>query len=249
VPLTPLDIHNKEFRRTFRGYSEEDVDEFLDEVVRDFEALLRENAQLKERAEELGARLSHYRSMEETMNNTLILAQQTADELRESSRRQADLTVREAESRAAELVRRGEEQLRRLQEKAEGAKDRLQELRARLRGMFAGHMELLDQQIEELDGVKVGGDHAEQEGGTAFTLVNESLEEIDETPAEEHAAAAMASGPPAGPLDVASETGAEAQADMTEAGTEAGTRAPEGAADAAAGDEGPYVEEDEALHG
>jgi len=46
--LTPLDIHNKEFKRSFRGYNEEDVDEFLDRVIKDYELLYRENIELKE---------------------------------------------------------------------------------------------------------------------------------------------------------------------------------------------------------
>ena len=44
MPLTPLDIRNKEFRHGFRGYDAEDVDEFLDQINHDYEALLRENA-------------------------------------------------------------------------------------------------------------------------------------------------------------------------------------------------------------
>ena len=46
MPLTPLDIHNKEFSRSFRGYDEDQVNEFLDQVIKDYEALIRENKDL-----------------------------------------------------------------------------------------------------------------------------------------------------------------------------------------------------------
>lgn len=44
VPLTPLDIHNKEFSRGFRGYDEDEVNEFLDQIIKDYEMLIREKS-------------------------------------------------------------------------------------------------------------------------------------------------------------------------------------------------------------
>ncbi|MDF2569775.1 MAG: divIVA, partial [Sporomusa sp.] len=57
--LTPLDIHSKEFKRSFRGYNEEEVDEFLDKVIKDYETLYRENIDLKETIERLNSKLEH----------------------------------------------------------------------------------------------------------------------------------------------------------------------------------------------
>ncbi|MCL5046489.1 MAG: DivIVA domain-containing protein, partial [Actinobacteria bacterium] len=59
LPLTPLDIHNKEFKKVFRGYSEEEVDEFLDEVTRDFESLIKENSSLKDELAEALKKVQH----------------------------------------------------------------------------------------------------------------------------------------------------------------------------------------------
>ena len=67
--LTPLDIHNKEFKRSFRGYNEEDVDEFLDRVIKDYELLYRENIELKENMDRLNSKLEHFQHMENTLHN------------------------------------------------------------------------------------------------------------------------------------------------------------------------------------
>lgn len=68
MPLTPLDIHNKEFTRKFRGYDEDEVNEFLDQVIKDFELLLRENRQQQEVIQNMQARVDYFSSMEETLN-------------------------------------------------------------------------------------------------------------------------------------------------------------------------------------
>ena len=62
--LTPLDIHNHEFKKSFRGYDEGEVDDFLDRIVSDYEKVLRENEKLKERTNLNEKELSHYKSLE-----------------------------------------------------------------------------------------------------------------------------------------------------------------------------------------
>ena len=66
--LTPMDIHNKEFKRGFRGYSEEDVDAFMDNIADDYEKVYREYCEIKEKCEKLQDKLSQYEKMESTMN-------------------------------------------------------------------------------------------------------------------------------------------------------------------------------------
>ena len=70
--ITPMDIENKEFKKGFRGYNEEEVDEFLDIVKEDFENLYRENLDLKEKLKLYQEQVSRYKSIEETLNATLI---------------------------------------------------------------------------------------------------------------------------------------------------------------------------------
>lgn len=142
--LTPLDIHNKEFRRGFRGYSEVEVDAFLDEVVRDFETLLKDNASLKDQVQALSARLDHYRQLESTLQNTLIVAQETAEEVKASARKEAELIVREAQLEADRMVRLAGERVQKLNEVADNLRRQLQLFRAKMRTMLEAQVELLE---------------------------------------------------------------------------------------------------------
>ena len=84
--LTPMDIHNKEFKKGFRGYAEEDVDTFMESLATDYEKVYREYCELKERCESLQDKLAQYEKMEATMNSTLMLAQQTAENVKVAAR-------------------------------------------------------------------------------------------------------------------------------------------------------------------
>ena len=73
--LTPIDIHNREFKKGLRGYKESEVDEFLDRVVADYEKLWRENERLKEQARFNEKEINHYKSLERNLQDTLVVAQ------------------------------------------------------------------------------------------------------------------------------------------------------------------------------
>lgn len=91
MPLTPLDIHNKEFARSFRGYDEDQVNEFLDQIIKDYELLIRDNKELQNQVLALQERLDHFVNLEETLSKTIIVAQETADEVKNNSKRKHSL--------------------------------------------------------------------------------------------------------------------------------------------------------------
>ena len=88
--LTPMDIHDHQFKKAFRGYSENEVDDFLDKIVVDFERLINENERLKNQLYTTETELEKYRGLEKTMNDTLIVAQRTADEVISAAKRNAE---------------------------------------------------------------------------------------------------------------------------------------------------------------
>ena len=102
--LTPMEIHDHQFKKSFRGYSENEVDDFLDRVVADFEKLLRENERLKNQVNTNEAELEHYRKLEKTLNDTLMVAQRTADEVITSARKNAD-DLKEQTARECQQIR------------------------------------------------------------------------------------------------------------------------------------------------
>lgn len=103
--LTAVDVEGRKFRRAFRGYSTRDVDEFRQEVIDNFEELLIENSKLKEQVERLETEVKHYRSIEQNMNASLILAQRAADDVRSSAHHEAEAIIRDARTQTQEMIR------------------------------------------------------------------------------------------------------------------------------------------------
>lgn len=95
--ITPLDIENKKFsKQVMNGYSVEEVDDFLDELTADYTKNYKEATELKSKVEELTQSLEHYKTIEKTLQNTLVMAQTTADDVKEIAKKQADQIISEA---------------------------------------------------------------------------------------------------------------------------------------------------------
>lgn len=148
--LTPLDIHNKEFKRGFRGYSEEEVDKFLDEVVKDYEKLYRENIELKETLDRVNSKLEHFQHMENTLHSTLVIAQETAEEVKLNARKESELQLKEADIRAQKLVEEAMAKVRRMHGEYEEIQKQAQIYRTRMRTLLQAQLEML-QKAEEDD--------------------------------------------------------------------------------------------------
>lgn len=104
MPLSPLDIHNKEFTRGFRGYSEDEVNEFLDQIIKDYEIILREKKELEDRIKTMSEQMTHYNNLEETLQKSIVVAQEAAEEVRRNSQKEAKLIVKEAEKNADRII-------------------------------------------------------------------------------------------------------------------------------------------------
>jgi len=104
MTITPLDIQDKEFERAFRGYDIEDVDEFLDRIAKDLEQMIRENSDYKEQIELLQEKNKTYHKMEEAMHNAIVVAQETAEEVKRSAKREAELIKKDAEREAKQIL-------------------------------------------------------------------------------------------------------------------------------------------------
>ncbi len=104
MKLTPLDIHHKEFRRALRGYNEEEVDVFLDQVAEEFERVFKENIDSKEQVEKMREKVKQYEGVEETLQKALLTAQKAADEVQSNAQKESDLIIKDAELKAKEII-------------------------------------------------------------------------------------------------------------------------------------------------
>jgi cell division initiation protein len=106
VRLTAVDIHSKDFGKGAWGYNPKEVDDFRQEIADNFEEMQLELAAVREELERANKELEHYRSLEKSMNESLIFAQRSADEVRANSHKEAELILRNAENEAREVVAR-----------------------------------------------------------------------------------------------------------------------------------------------
>jgi cell division initiation protein len=103
--ITPLDIENKKFsKQIMNGYSVEEVDDFLDDLTADYTKNYKEATELRAKVEELTQSLEHYKSIEATLQNTLVMAQKTADDVKNVAKQQADQILNEAKGNAQRQV-------------------------------------------------------------------------------------------------------------------------------------------------
>ena len=104
--ITPLDIENKKFsKQMMNGYNVDEVDDFLDEIMEDYEANYKEVASLRQKVDELYSALEHYKNIEATLQNTLVMAQSTAEEVKNVAKQQADQIIGEAQREAENIIR------------------------------------------------------------------------------------------------------------------------------------------------
>jgi len=104
--ITPMDIEQQEFSRSFRGYNEEEVDDFLDKIVKDYEELINENVRLNEEIEKMKERLKEFSEIEETLRSALLNAQKSAEEMKEKVKSEAKIIVEKAEMEAEMIKQR-----------------------------------------------------------------------------------------------------------------------------------------------
>lgn len=104
MKLTPLDIHHKEFRHSVKGYNEQQVDDFLDEVADEFERLFKENISLSEKLDAANERVKQYQDMEQTLRNTMMAAQSSGDQMMEKAKAESADVRRDADLKAKEII-------------------------------------------------------------------------------------------------------------------------------------------------
>lgn len=146
MSLTPLDIHNKEFKRSFRGYDEDEVNEFLDLIIKEFEILIREKKENEASASEAQERLKHFTNIEESLSKTLIVAQETADEVKANAKKEAELIIKESEKNADRIINEALSKSRKVAIEVEELKKQASIYRTRFRTLLEAQLEMLKEE-------------------------------------------------------------------------------------------------------
>lgn len=141
MAITPNEISNKDFKKVFRGYDIDEVDEFLEQLVDDYEKIYKENLSLKEKINLLNEKIEHYSNIEGTLQNTLVLAQTAAEQAKDSSKRDAELILRDAQETANNIIRKAEERVLEINKEQEMLKQQYSMFKSRFEGMLKAQLD------------------------------------------------------------------------------------------------------------
>jgi len=125
MTLSPLDIQNKSFEKKMRGYAPDDVDDFLDQVVRDYEDLNQKNYDLEKILKHANEKLEYFNELKDALNQSIIVAQDTADKVKHNASNEADVILKSAKQGAEKQTAAAQESARQI---VDGAKMKAREI-------------------------------------------------------------------------------------------------------------------------
>ena len=141
--ITPLDIRKQEFRKALRGYDPVEVQAFLDMIADVYEKTSRELISIQERAETLEVEIGRFRNLEKTLQETLVTAQQAAEDTRENAKKEGDLIIKEAQIVAERAIEQARGQVGRIKAEFASLKSQRDTFIARFKGLLEAQTELL----------------------------------------------------------------------------------------------------------
>ena len=136
------DLRRRNYVYTF-GYSVEEVDEFLDELTLDYEKLYKQASENDKKIEELQESIEKYKNLESTLNNTLIMAQTTAEEIKRVAQQQADQIIKEAQGTAQRASAELERQITVKNKELEDVRKQFDVYKAKMESLLISQLELL----------------------------------------------------------------------------------------------------------
>lgn len=155
--LTSLDVRRFEFGRSLRGYNQEKVEQFRDQVAEEIERLVRVNQDLDTKARSFHEQLRAFRERDKALNEALITAQQLRAEVRDQAEREAKLVLKEAQAEGERIVETARSEVRRMEQELD-ALDRSR------RTYLAQMRALLARQLSEVEASESGRAGASTEG-------------------------------------------------------------------------------------
>lgn len=142
--LSPIDIHNKEFTRGFRGFNADEVNDYLDKVIKDYELALRTNKDMEKEITELNERIEHFISIEDSLNKSLVIAQETAEEVKANAQKEAKLIIKEAEKNADRIINDALSESRKIAIASEEVRKQTKVFRTRLKMLIEAQLDMIN---------------------------------------------------------------------------------------------------------
>ncbi|GAE87721.1 DivIVA domain-containing protein [Acetivibrio straminisolvens] len=147
---TPNELENLTFKRSVvGGYSEDMVNEVLDKIIEDYTAYIRENIELKDKVAVLNEAILHYKNIEESLQNTLLVAQQTSEEIKKNGYQKAENIIKEAEIKAQKIIDEANQEVLKIRFEYEELKRKLHSYKSKVESLLLSQLEILKPMVEE----------------------------------------------------------------------------------------------------
>jgi len=146
---SPNDLQNLSFKKSIMGYNEDEVNETLDRVIEDYNAYLKENIELKDKLAILNEGIQHYKNIEESLQNTLLVAQQTGEEIKKSAYAKAEVIAKEAEFKAQKIVADANQEVMKIKYEYEEMKKNLHIYKSKSESLLLSQLEVLKQMFDK----------------------------------------------------------------------------------------------------
>ena len=149
MKLNPLDIYNKEFKKSTFGYNTNQVDEFIDDVGVAYERLLKDLNNLQEENRALREKIDNYEEMEDRLTNTLDSMQDTISERIEQADNEARMIIKEARMKAEKIKENAQDQIASEKRKLEQLREQRNFFKIRFKTLLESHLEMLNEDEKE----------------------------------------------------------------------------------------------------
>ncbi len=141
--MTPLDIENRRFKREFSGYSKAEVQEFLNAVGESYEAIYKENLANRDKINMLSNAIKQYKSMEETLQSAILVAQSAGDEVVHNAKKRAENIIAEAETNAAQILSDASREVTRISYEYEEMKRTVEVFKTRVLSLLTSQLDIV----------------------------------------------------------------------------------------------------------
>ncbi len=146
--LTPLDIQNKHFAKSLRGYNESEVEEYLERIVSSMEELIQVNIETTAKIHEYEKQLAHYIAMERTINDAMILAQKTSEDMIKNANERSAYIIERADDQAKKLIEDANNEVLNVIKRHEDAKHDLRTFQMKFKVLVENQMRAFEEQLD-----------------------------------------------------------------------------------------------------
>lgn len=190
MALTPNEILNKEFNAKFRGYDADQVNDYLDIIVADFETMIADNAQLRQELAAAKEKNEYFAQLQDSLNSSIVVAQEAADRLKQNARKEAELILYEAEREADRMINNASDTAKNIVTESDALRRSSKSYRAKLEQMIRHQLDvvsseeyhrLFDEEIES----KFNPDHFHEAANQRVQTRVERLEQENVESVEE----------------------------------------------------------------